>query len=270
MIDLGTGPAIVLIPGVQGRWEWMRPTVEALARRCRVVTASLCGDRDRRGVPFRDPAPGFNRFVAYLDAMLDRARLPSASLCGVSYGGLIALRYATERPERVRSLVLVSTPSPTWRLSWRVRTYVRAPRLLSPLFVLSSPFRLWPEIAAAFPRWDERLAFTARHVGRVVLAPFSPKRMGGRVQLLAGEDFLRDCSLIRAPTLVVTGERDLDKVVPVEGTREYLGAIAGATSATIERTGHIGLISRPERFSNIVATFIAAHDAAGQAERQRA
>jgi pimeloyl-ACP methyl ester carboxylesterase len=142
--------------------------------------------------------------------------------------------------------------------------------LLSPLFVLSAPFRLWPEIAAAFPGWDERLAFTARHIGRVVLAPLSPKRMGGRVRLLAGEDFLRDCSLIRAPTLVVTGERDLDKVVPVEGTREYLGAIAGATSATIERTGHIGLISRPERFSNIVATFIAAHDPAGQTERQRA
>ena len=29
MIDIGTGPPLVLIPGLQGRWEWMRPAVDA-------------------------------------------------------------------------------------------------------------------------------------------------------------------------------------------------------------------------------------------------
>ena len=267
MIDTGTGPPIVVIPGVQGRWEWMRPTVAALAQRCRVVSFSLCGDRG--SVPFIDPTPGFDRFVAYLDTILDRAGLPSTTLCGVSYGGLIALRYATRRPERVRCLILVSTPSPTWRPNRHVRWYVGAPRLLSPLFVVSSPFRLWPEIAAAFPSWGKRLAFSAGHTARVVVAPFSPKRMAERVQLLVDENFRRDCSLVQAPTLVVTGERHLDKVVPVDGTREYVSAIAGATGATIERTGHIGLISRPARFSEIVGTFIAAHEAAGRDEERK-
>ena len=31
IVDKGHGTPIVLIPGVQGRWEWMRPTVDALA-----------------------------------------------------------------------------------------------------------------------------------------------------------------------------------------------------------------------------------------------
>ena len=44
MIDIGTGPPLVLIPGLQGRWEWMRPAVDALARRFRVLTFSLAGD----------------------------------------------------------------------------------------------------------------------------------------------------------------------------------------------------------------------------------
>ena len=30
MIDNGTVPSS-LIPGIQGRWEWMTPTIEALA-----------------------------------------------------------------------------------------------------------------------------------------------------------------------------------------------------------------------------------------------
>ena len=45
MIDRGNGTPIVLIPGLQGRWEWMRPAVDALARHHRVITFSLCDER---------------------------------------------------------------------------------------------------------------------------------------------------------------------------------------------------------------------------------
>ena len=44
MIDVGAGTPLVLIPGIQGRWEWMEPSVEALAREYRVITASLPGE----------------------------------------------------------------------------------------------------------------------------------------------------------------------------------------------------------------------------------
>ena len=30
IIDRGSGPPLVLIPGLQGRWEYVRPTVDAL------------------------------------------------------------------------------------------------------------------------------------------------------------------------------------------------------------------------------------------------
>ena len=54
----------------------------------------------------------------------------------MSYGGLIALAFAVKYPERTRSLVLVSAISPAWTPDARVRFYLRAPRLLSPLFVV--------------------------------------------------------------------------------------------------------------------------------------
>ena len=31
MTDRGAGPPLVLVPGIQGRWEWMAPAVDALA-----------------------------------------------------------------------------------------------------------------------------------------------------------------------------------------------------------------------------------------------
>ena len=41
IVDLGSGVPVVMVPGIQGRWEWMKPAVDALAERCRVVTFSL-------------------------------------------------------------------------------------------------------------------------------------------------------------------------------------------------------------------------------------
>ena len=41
MIDTGQGSPIVLIPGMQGRWEWMTPTVEALSAHHRTFSFSL-------------------------------------------------------------------------------------------------------------------------------------------------------------------------------------------------------------------------------------
>ena len=252
MIDAGHGTPIVLVPGVQGRWEWMAPTVDALAARGRIISYSLCGESGERGL---EPELGFGSFVTQLDEVLAQAELDTAHLCGVSYGGLIALRYAARRSRHVRSLTLVSTPSPTWRPDCRIERYLRRPRLMAPAFVVGSPARLWPEIHAAFDSWGTRLAFTARHLTRVAAAPFSPVRMAERVRLMRGVDFMEDCRRVTAPTLIVTGESSLDQIVPIENTLEFVDAIAGAETAILARTGHIGFASRPEAFADLLTTF---------------
>ena len=45
---IGSGPPLVLVPGMQGRWEWMAATVTELAKRFTVVTYSLCGEPGSR------------------------------------------------------------------------------------------------------------------------------------------------------------------------------------------------------------------------------
>ncbi len=270
MIVRGTGLPLVLIPGIQGRWEWMRPAVEALARRCLVVTYSL-DERIRQESAGRAeaaeqvaPAAEIGPYLDQLDAVLDAADLPSAALCGVSFGGLVALYYAATRPGRVVGLVLVSTPGPSWRPDWRARLYARFPRLLAPAFVLQSPFRLGPEIVAAADTWSERVGSIAAHFLRVARAPFSPARMGARARLLARLDPAAACARVTAPTLVLTGEPGLDRVVPVDQTREYVRLIPGAAYAVLERSGHIGLVTRPDRFAEIVSAFVAdAHRGSG-------
>ena len=257
MTDRGAGAPLVLVPGIQGRWEWMGPAVDALAGRCRVITGSLPGDAG--SIAGTGPAGDFERYGEWLDDLLLRTGVRDAvSLCGVSYGGWIALHYAAARPERVRTLTLVSTPSPSWRPGCNVNRYLAAPRLMSPVFALGSPFRLYPEIAAALPALGARIRFIASHLRRVLRHPFAPTRMAERVRNAGRVDFAADCRRIAAPTQIVTGEPALDHVVDVAGTREYLAAIPGAHYDRIERTGHIGLVTRPERFADVVTQFIQA------------
>jgi pimeloyl-ACP methyl ester carboxylesterase len=80
--------------------------------------------------------------------------------------------------------------------------------------------------------------------------------MAARGRLLSHLDVHEDCAQITVPTLVVTGERGLDYVVPVDGSSAYAHLIRGAESAIIERTGHLGIMTRPDAFARIVGHFI--------------
>jgi len=76
------------------------------------------------------------------------------------------------------------------------------------------------------------------------------------VRLSPGARLAADCARVRARTLVVTGEPELDRVVPVSSTREFVGLIRGAEYVMFDRTGHVGLVTRPDRFAQLVGEFV--------------
>jgi pimeloyl-ACP methyl ester carboxylesterase len=242
--DEGTGPPIVVVPGVQGRWEWMMPVLRALAARCRVISFSL------------GAAKTFDELVAQVESTLDTRGVRRAAICGVSFGGLIATKFAATRPERTAGLVVVSTPSPSWKPSADQARYLESPWRSTPAFLLSSPGRMWPEIAAAIDDWPSRLRFCAEHTGRILAAPIVPAEMAWRMKLNPGAGLQADCACVRARALVVSGEPGLDRIVPVESTREFVTLFRGAEYAMMERTGHLGLLTQPERFARIVGEFV--------------
>jgi 3-oxoadipate enol-lactonase len=244
MFDEGSGLPIVVIPGVQGRWEWMRPALSALSARCRVISYSL------------GAAATFDELVAQVDAVLDRSGVQTAAICGVSFGGLIAMKYAAARPERTSALVVVSTPSPAWTPSPVQARYLASPWRSTPAFLATAPGRMWPEISAAIDGWPSRLRFCAGHVARIAAAPIVPAQMAARMRLHPGVELQADCARVRARTLVITGAPELDRVVPVESTREFATLVRDAKYAMMDRTGHIGLVTQPDRFAELVSAFI--------------
>jgi pimeloyl-ACP methyl ester carboxylesterase len=254
MFDQGSGPAIVLIQPLQGRWEWMRPSLVALSRYTRVISYSLCGDIGS-GVRM-DPSEGFDAYTRQLEQVMERAGVGRVALCGVSFGGVVAARYTAQHPERVSHLIVASSPGPGWKPTARQAGYVARPWLSMPAFALTGASRVGVEIAAAFPGWGGRIGFAIRYLGAAARFPAQPQLMARRARLLEDVDIAADCARIEAPTLVITGDESLDRVVPTASTREFVKQIRGARYAMMDRTGHLGSLTQPERFARIVGEFV--------------
>ena len=231
MVEHGSGPALVVIPGLPGPWKFVAPAVHALSAHFHVLAMSL-GDEC-----------ALDAEASRIVAALDERRIDRAVICGISFGGLIAARFAAAHPSRTAALVIVSAPGPGARLRPRHRVYLRRPLLLGPLFLIETPFRLWREL-----HWSQ--------IAAAMTSKVSLPAMARRGCLIESTDIAADCKRITAPTLVVTGEAGLDRGVPVENTLEYLRAIPGAQHATIAGTGHLGSVTRSRAFAEIVAAFV--------------
>jgi pimeloyl-ACP methyl ester carboxylesterase len=243
----------------------MKPAVDALAGRCRVVTFSLA-DEPTCGGSF-DRSRGFDSYVDQIRDAMDMSGISTAVVAGVSYGGLVAASFAARYPERTAGLILVSAVPPRWRPNARVRFYLRAPRLLSPLFMVNS-VRMYKEIAAATPGVLSGIGAAVRHGANVLMHMFSPARMARRVQLLESMQLDSELNGVNLPTLVVTGEAALDNVVPVRLSEEYVRMWPHAERVIIPHTGHLGLITRPDVFAAAVGTFVDRHAGATQREKR--
>jgi pimeloyl-ACP methyl ester carboxylesterase len=244
---LGSGPPLVVIPGLDGHCTWLTPLLEELSRHFTVITYSLLGESDS-GHRF-DESRGFEPHLAQVDEAMAQAGVERATLCGLSYGGWVALSYAARHPERVDALVLASTPPPAFQPNPRQRRYLGSPILSAPAFLLTAPGRVAPEILAALPTWRERLRFGAGHLARVARTGLSPTRMAARMRVAKRVDFVEPCRRITVPTLVVTGEPGLDRVVPVEQTLKYLKLIPGSESLRL-RGGHVCCLTLPREFAS--------------------
>ncbi|MEQ1729786.1 MAG: alpha/beta hydrolase [Vicinamibacterales bacterium] len=252
VIDRGAGTPVIVVPGIQGRWEWHGPAIDTLASRCRVITFSFIDETQTAKI--RDDQVRVDLYCQQILEVMAEAGLESACLCGISYGGLVAAAFAARYPERITSLVLVSALSPHWRPDGRVTTYLRYPRLLTPLFLAAS-LRLFAEIRTATPTFWRAVVSGTRHARTALSHMFSPTRMARRASQLAGNRLGSEVSTIAVHTLIIVGEPELDRVVPVENTVTYAGLINHSRVVTLNRTGHLGSVTKPHSFAELVVSF---------------
>lgn len=78
-----------------------------LSKQYHAFAVDIIGEAGK-SVEYR-PDPRSRDYVLWIEQLMDALELPKAAFMGNSFGGWMALKFATERPERVEKLVLLAT-----------------------------------------------------------------------------------------------------------------------------------------------------------------
>jgi pimeloyl-ACP methyl ester carboxylesterase len=105
-LDMGQGSPVVMVHGTISDYRWWQAQLDEFSQRHRVIAYSL--RHHHPNVSRGDRSDYLPRtHAADLAGLIQALNLARAHLIGHSYGGFISLLVARDRPELVRSLVLV-------------------------------------------------------------------------------------------------------------------------------------------------------------------
>lgn len=111
-VGTGGNPLVVVLHGGPGaHHDYLLPQYDLLADGRELFYYDQRGG-GQSAVPRETPV-GWREHVADLDAIRERLELERITICGYSWGGLLAVLYLLQQPERVERLALVSPAAPT-------------------------------------------------------------------------------------------------------------------------------------------------------------
>lgn len=250
-LEAGNGDPVVLIhgsgPGVTSYANW-RLVLPALAENFRVVAPDMVGF----GFSQRpaDIEYGVQTWADQVVGLMDTLELPTAHLVGNSFGGAIALRIATQHPDRVGKLVLMGSMGVPFPITeglervWGYQPSFENMRKVLDVFAYSREL-VNDELAEVRYRGSIQPGFQESFA-----AMFPAPRQRWVEAMCTPEDDIR-----RLPhrTLIVHGRED--QVIPVQTSLRLMELIDNADLSVFSHCGHWSMIERTADFNRSVSEF---------------
>ena len=141
------------------------------------------------------------------------------NLCGLSLGGILALNYAIDYPEKVEKLILIGTPHKVPKIMFSIQNVV---------------FKLLPKSIFETMAFDKKDTFI---LGKTM------KRL----------DFSNKVHKVQCPTLVISGEKDSANIKSAYYLSEH---IKNAELKIIANTGHIVNEENPKELASVISEYM--------------
>lgn len=204
----------ILIHGSGHKASSWQTAISFLDRKEDILCPELSAILNGREASFPNLRAAFAQYCA-------RAGGP-VHLCGLSLGGILALDYALDHPENVKTLVLIGTPHKVPKFAFALQNVV---------------FRFLPKSTFASMAFDKRDTFA----------------LGNTMKDL---DFSGRLEEIRCPTLILCGEKDGANLKSARFLAEH---IPGAELQVIGNTGHVVNEENPKALAERLNEFYRRH-----------
>lgn len=140
------------------------------------------------------------------------------NLCGISLSGILAIDYANEYPQKVKSLVLIGVPSKVPKILFKVQNII---------------FKIMPK--SVFEEMG-----------------CSKKDFTNLINSMASMDILSKIKNIKCKTLIIYGEKDK---VNLQSAKDLHNNIFNSEIKIIENSSHEVNIDNPKELSNVIERF---------------
>ena len=204
----------ILIHGSGHKASSWQTTISFLDHQEDILCPELSAILNGREASFPNLRAAFAQYCA-------RAGVP-IHLCGLSLGGILALDYALDHPENVKTLVLIGTPHKVPKGAFALQNMV---------------FRLLPKSTFTSMAFDKKNTFA----------------LGNSMKNL---DFSGRVREIRCPALILCGEKD---GANLKSACFLAGHIPGAELQVIGNTGHVVNEENPKALAERLNEFYGRH-----------
>lgn len=185
---------VILIHGSGHKADSWQKTISYLDHQEDILCPELSAILNGREASFPNIRAAFAQYCAQAGGPVH--------LCGLSLGGILALDYALDHPENVKTLVLIGTPHKVPKFAFALQNVV---------------FRLLPKSTFTSMAFDKKDTFA----------------LGNSMKNL---DFSGRLGEVQCPTLILCGEKD---GANLKSARFLAGHIPGAELQVLENTGHV-------------------------------
>jgi proline iminopeptidase len=263
---IGVGEPIVILHGGPGLdHTYLLPQMNSLATKFQLIyydqraTGKSSGIVDSASI-----TP--DQFVEDLETLRKALGIERMNLLGHSWGGLLAMHYGIKYPNRLKSLILVSSvgASSEWLapfLKTRAQRTTWEDSLAMANLLSSVTFAKYePQAMSAFTRLTFSTYFFNRayldslnfNLSQNTASHFLPV-FGLMNRFLADYNLILKLSVIHCPTLILHGDYD---PVSAEYTKKLSQYLKNSRFVLIENCGHFPFVECHDHFTNICLEFL--------------
>ncbi|HUR84483.1 MAG TPA: alpha/beta fold hydrolase [Solirubrobacteraceae bacterium] len=259
VLDVGSGPAVLLLHGLSGCWQNWLENIPRFARDHRVIAVDLPGFGASPMPPEQISVSGYARMLV---ALLDELGIETVSIVGSSMGGFVGAEMAIRRGSRVDRLVLAAAAGLSMRQMRHERRRGVRPRVENVLFFSLGRLAAHTDVVVRSSHLRRALLMlVVAHPERLPPPLIAEQAHGaGRPGFDAALDAMTGYPIrdrlgeVACPTLVIWGEED--RLVPLRDAAEFEWLIPDARKLVYADTGHMVMFERPDRFNRDVLGFL--------------